>query len=106
MILSSTETHEIKKVFLIIKGHIDSKLLENSGESLVTNQIVPPILELSFAFEAEPVEDLGLDIVAFQQLQHSREQMFRIAGISVDSASQTVEDHVLLLCCVLKIANE
>lgn len=106
MILGGAEAHEIEEVFLIVKCHVDAKLLENCDESLVTDQVASPVLQLPFAFEAEPVEGLWLDIVAFEKLKDPGEEVLCIARILVDSAAESVKDHVLLLSSVLKITYE
>ena len=68
MVLGGTEAHVVKEVFLVVKGHIDPKLLEDAYKSCMGNQIILPVLELAFALEAQAVEGLWLNTVALKQL--------------------------------------
>ena len=61
------------------------------------DQVQSPIIQLSLALKAKPVEDLRLDVVALEQLQDTGEQVFLIARVFVEPTAQAVQDNVLLL---------
>ena len=71
MVLGRSEAHEVEEVLLIVQSHIHSELLKYSREGCVANQIVPPVLQLSLAFEAKAVENLWLDVMSFEELKNA-----------------------------------
>ena len=68
VVLGGAEAHVVKEVFLVIECHIDPKLLENSIKGCMRDQLCLPVLELAFALEAEAIEGLWLNTVAFEKL--------------------------------------
>ena len=83
MVFRGSEAHVVKEVFLVVQRHVKAILLENRVKNLVRDQIGTPIRELSLALETETVQCLWLNVVSFEQLQNSREQIFRVARILV-----------------------
>ena len=72
MIFGRSQAHKIKKVFLIIQGHVNAKLLEYCIESLVPNQIIPPVLKLSLTLVSQSIQNLWLDVMSLEQLENAR----------------------------------
>ena len=44
VVLGCTEAHEVEEVFLIVQGHVESKLLEDRGKRLMRDQVDSPVL--------------------------------------------------------------
>lgn len=68
MVFGRSQAHKIKKVFLIVQGHVNAKLFEYCIECLVPNQIISPILKLSLTLVSQSIQNLWLDVVSFKQL--------------------------------------
>ena len=106
MVLGGTETKKVVEVFLVVQSHADVEFFKYLGEELSRNQVVPPVVDLPFALEAETVQGLWLDLVALKQLEHSSEEVFGVSWVPVDAPTQPIQDNVLLLCGHLQVANE
>ena len=87
MVFRGSEAHVVKEVFLVVQRHVKAILFENRVKNLVRDQIGTPIRELSLALETETVQCLWLNVVSFEQLQNSREQILRVARILVKLAA-------------------
>ena len=90
VVLGCTKTHEIKVIFLVVKGHVDAELFENVMKGLVTDQVVSPIVQLALALEAEAVKDLRLDIVPLEKLEHAAEQLARVSWVLINASTEAV----------------
>ena len=106
MVLGRAEAHEVEEVLLVVEGHVETELFEDLGEGRVRDQILPPALHLAFALKSEPVQSLGLDTVTLKKLKDAAKKTLRIARVTVDSTPQAVQDHVLLLGCLLQITDK
>ena len=106
MVLGGAEAHEVEEVLLVVQGHVQAELLEDGRECLVRDQVQSPIIQLSLALKAKPIEHLRLDVVALEQLQDTGEQVFLIARIFVEPSAQAVQDNVLLLRSFLQVTDQ
>lgn len=106
MVLGGAEAHEVEEILLVVQGHVKAELLEDGRECMVRNQVQSPIIQLSLALKAQPVEHLRLDVVALKQLQDTSKQVFLIARVFVEPTAQAVQDHILLLRCFLQVTDQ
>ena len=106
VVLGGAEAHEVEEILLVVQGHVKAELLEDGRECMVRNQVQSPIIQLSLALKAQPVEHLRLDVVALKQHQDTSKQVFLIARVFVEPTAQAVQDNVLLLRCFLQVTDQ
>lgn len=106
VVLGGAEAHEVEEILLVVQGHVQAELLEDGRECLVRDQVQSPIIQLSLALKAQPVQHLRLDVVALEQLQNTSKQVFLIARVFVEPTAKAIQDHVLLLRGFLQITDQ
>lgn len=69
------------------------------------DHVGPPVLKLTLAFKAQTVQLLWLNVVPFEELKDTSEEVFLVARILVKAASHSIEKLVMQLGCLLQVSD-